>query len=301
MLVTPRRQPLEVQLVQTPFETEDGVGGFVVAVQRHLRAHKQREREAEGRLHDLDWIARIRDAMDNDRFVLHAQPIVEIATGKTIQHELLIRMLDDDGEVIPPAEFLGVAETYGLIGEIDRWVIRQAVLLAAEGHPVELNVSAHSLSDPTLYDFVDAELRREGADPGLLIFELTETALLERRGRGARVRRRASAERGCGLALDDFGTGYGGFSYLKRLPLDYLKIDIEFVRDLATDAGSRRWSGRSSPWLRVSGSRRSPRASRTRRRSPSCADFGVDYAQGYHTGHPAPLDQTLQTKASGPT
>ena len=102
--------------------------------------------------------------MANDGFVLHAQPIIDLKTGKTVQHELLIRMLGDDGEIIPPGEFLAVAENYGLIGEIDRWVIHQSVRLAAEGHAVELNLSADSLSDPGLFYYVDAELRR-GSTP----------------------------------------------------------------------------------------------------------------------------------------
>jgi PAS domain S-box-containing protein len=293
-LLTRGGTPLAVQLVQTPFMTEDGVGGFVLLIS-DVSKRKQRERDAAGRLHDLDWIKRIRDALDGDRFVLYAQPIVEIGTNRTIQHELLIRMLDEAGELIPPAEFLGVAETYGLIAEIDRWVIRQAVRLAADGHPVELNVSAQSVSDSTLFDFVDAELRRAGADPGRLIFELTETGLLGDEG-AAFAFATALGERGCGLALDDFGTGYGGFSYLKRLPLGYLKIDIEFVRDLVTDEGSQQVVQAVVALARGFGLKTVAEGVEDAHTLALLQGYGVDYAQGYHTGLPAPLDETILTK-----
>ena len=290
MLVRRDGSMLPVEQVQTPFETEDGVGGFVL-VFRDISERKARECEAEARLQDLACIERIHDALENDRFVLHAQPIVEISSGRVVQHELLIRMLDDSDSVVPPSAFLPVAENYGLITKIDRWVIREAVRLAAAGHAVELNLSADSLSDPTLYDFVDAELRRDDVDPSLLVFELTETALLHDEDAALSFAHHLG-ERGCGLALDDFGTGYGGFSYLKRLPVDYLKIDIEFVRDLVSDPASRQVVTAVVNLAQGFGLKTVAEGVEDDETLVLLGEFGVDYAQGYHTGRPAPLHQT---------
>jgi PAS domain S-box-containing protein len=163
---------LPVDQAMTPFQTRDGVSGFAV-VFSDIRERKQLERQAESKLVDLEWIERINHALSHDRLLLFAQPIVEISSRNVLQHELLIRMLDDDDAIIEPGKFLPVAEKYGLIGEIDRWVVRRCIEMAADGYGGELNVSAHSVSDPTFFDLVDAELLRTGADPALLIFELT--------------------------------------------------------------------------------------------------------------------------------
>jgi EAL domain-containing protein (putative c-di-GMP-specific phosphodiesterase class I) len=285
---------LPVQLVQSPFETEDGGGGFVV-VFSDISERKRQESDAHRKLHDLGWIERIRDALDQDRFVLYAQPIVEIATGRTVQHELLIRMLDDTGAPVPPGLFLPVAESYGSIGEIDRWVIRETVRLANAGHALEMNVSAQSLSDPTFYDYVESELRRSGADPALLVFELTETALVQDQAATEDFALRIHGL-GCKLALDDFGTGYGGFTYLKHLSLDFIKIDIEFVRDLATNPASRHVVQVVVALAGGFGLQTVAEGVEDARTLELLAAYGVDYAQGYHVGRPAPLAQTFDSE-----
>jgi PAS domain S-box-containing protein len=283
---------LPVQQVQTPFETDDGVVGFVVLFS-DISARKRQEDRATRKLHDLAWIEQIRDALDYDRFVLYAQPIVEIDSGRTVQHELLLRMLDVDGTTIAPGEFLPIAESYGSIGEIDRWVARKTVSLAAAGHAVEMNVSAQSLSDPTFYDYVESELRRSGADPALLVFELTETALVHDQVATENFARRVH-ELGCRLALDDFGTGYGGFTYLKQLPVDFLKIDIEFVRDLTTNPASRVVVEAVVALARGFGLKTVAEGVEDERALEMLRGYGVNYAQGFHMGRPAPLEETLE-------
>jgi predicted signal transduction protein with EAL and GGDEF domain len=171
-----------------------------------------------------------------------------------------------------------VAEEYGLITDIDGWVIQQAAQLAADGHHVGINLSAHSLSTAQLADRFEDVLRRTGADPALITIELTETPLVKDEQAAAGFIERIGGL-GCKLALDDFGTGYASFTYLKRLPVDYLKIDCEFVRDvvdnpagrhvvdavvrLARDFGQqtirRRRRGRTDP-VRAEGTRRRLRA-----------------------------------------
>jgi PAS domain S-box-containing protein len=282
---------LPVAYTAAPFQTPDGVKGCVVIfsdiTERKLeRARTERDLEA------LTWITRIRDALEHERFVLHAQPIVDLTTGAIVQHELLIRMVDEDGRPIPPGLFLPIAEEYGLIREIDRWVIGQAVALAAAGNPVELNLSAESLGDPSLFSVVESALSETGADPRLLVFELTETALLENesaaRGFIERVERL-----GCRLALDDFGTGYGGFTYLKRLPVHFLKIDIEFVRDLAQNPSSGHVVRAVVSLARGFGQKTVAEGVEDAATLELLRELGVDYAQGYGIARPAPAAEVL--------
>jgi PAS domain S-box-containing protein len=184
----------------------EGVGTVIVfrdisdEIAERLRV--RRELEA------LTWVGRIREALDENRMVLYEQPIVPL-TGSRPSAELLIRMVSRNGQVISPASFLGVAEKYGLITEIDRWVIAQAVRRAAGGRHVGVNVSAESIGSPDFLEYIENELLLSGADPADLVFEITETALMSDIERGHAF---ACGIVGLGstLALDDFGTGYGG-------------------------------------------------------------------------------------------
>jgi EAL domain-containing protein (putative c-di-GMP-specific phosphodiesterase class I) len=198
-----------------------------------------------------------------------------------------------DGEVIAPGLFLPIAEKYGLVCELDRWVIERAVTLAATGAPVELNISGQSIGELELLGHLEACLERTGADPSLLVFELTETAIVEDQPAA-----RAFAERlheiGCKLALDDFGTGYGGFTYLKQLPVDFLKIDIEFVRDLLTNAASRHVVQAVVELARGFGLKTVAEGVEDGATLELLRDLGVDLAQGYHIARPQPVEATDQ-------
>ena len=196
-----------------------------------ITARKEHEAQFENDVNDALWLGRIRDAIDDDRLVLYSQPIVDLLTGETVQHELLIRMLGEDGSIIAPGEFLPVAERYGLISEIDRWVILQAVNRAAGGEATEFNLSAASIGDPAVVRELASAIEETGADPSLLVVEVTETAMMNQLDAGRRFAEQVTAL-GCRLALDDFGTGFASLSYLKQIPAQLLKIDIEFVRDL---------------------------------------------------------------------
>jgi PAS domain S-box-containing protein len=282
---------LPVDFSTAPFETADGVRGSVV-VFSDVTERKAAQLLLEAQLESATWAGRVRDALDADRFVLHAQPIVSLADGSTVQHELLIRMLDERDGIIPPGRFLPTAEETGLIVDIDRWVAHEAIALAAAGHAVELNLSARSLAAPGMLDHIRDELRATGADPSLLVVELTETAL---------ITDAAAAERfiaglrdlGCGLALDDFGTGYGGFTYLKRLPIDYLKIDMEFVRDLTHSTASQEVVRAVVSLARGFGQRTVAEGVEDADTMALLRELGVDLAQGYVIARPAPLDDVF--------
>jgi PAS domain S-box-containing protein len=278
---------LPVAYTSAPCETAAGRPGAVVVFQ-DLTERGSRQARVEGDLEQLAWIERIKHALEDDRFVLHAQPIIDLATGDTVQHELLIRMLEADGSLVPPGLFLPVAEQFGLIRDIDRWVIGEAAVLAANGHPVEINLSADSLGDPDLFGFVASELAARGADASLIVLELTETALLANDEAACRFLQQVE-RLGCQVALDDFGTGYGGFRYLKRLPVDFLKIDVEFVRDLPQDVASQHVVHAVVNLARGFGHRTVAEGVEDQRTLELLREYGVDFAQGYAIGRPAPL------------
>ncbi|MHB1808288.1 MAG: bifunctional diguanylate cyclase/phosphodiesterase [Solirubrobacteraceae bacterium] len=252
----------------------------------------------------LAWVERIRAALDENTLVLHAQPVAETWTLRMTQYELLIRMRDDDGSLIPPGRFLPVAERYGLMKELDRWVIGAAIKLLeqqlAQGRRpvVELNLSGQSLGDADLAEHVGRELAVSEALATQLIFEVTETAAI-----GNMAAARSCAEQlhalGCRFALDDFGAGFGSFYYLKHLPFDFIKIDGEFVRKCVSNATDRLVVKAVVDLARGLGKRTvaefvgDPETLRILR------DLGVDYAQGFHIGRPAPLSDWLAAAEDG--
>ncbi len=158
-----------------------------------ITERKDREALLEYSVNDAVWLGRIRDAIDDDRLVLYRQPIVDLRTGETVHHELLLRIRGEDGSIVSPGDFLPVAERYGLISEIDRWVLRRAVELAAQGEPTEFNLSAASIDDPDILCELAAAIEETGADPALLVVEVTETAMMNQLDAGRRWRRSVSS------------------------------------------------------------------------------------------------------------
>ena len=294
-LVRPDGTELPVEYVATRLTSANGGGpsGWVV-VFRDLSDRVAREDELALQVEQVVWLTRIRHALDNDGFVLHAQPIVDLETGRTVQHELLLRMRDPDrpGALIAPDEFLPTAEALGVAPAIDRWVLARGFEFAAHGHPVEMNLSATSLEDATLPHLIEQLLSDSGADPGDIVFEITETALLENdftaRYFADRVR-----ELGCELALDDFGTGYGGFTYLKHYPLDYLKIDVEFIRDAVHNTASRHVIESVISLALAFGLRTVAEGVEDDATLQLLQELHIDFAQGYLLGRPGPAASAL--------
>jgi len=279
---------LPVSYTASPFQTEDGVGGCVV-VFADISQRKAHEANLQREADKLSWIGRIQDALAEGRFMLYAQPIVDLGSGASVQHELLLRMRGRDGEIVPPGAYLPIAEQYGLIGDIDRWVIAEGIEIAGTGLPVEINLSALSVGDRGTFDHIETCLHASRADPADIVFEITETAIV-----GDEQAARIFAERlrtlGCKLALDDFGTGYGGFTYLKQLPIDYLKIDIEFVRDLVTNPGSRHVVEAVVALADGFDLKTVAEGVEDAETGELLVALGVDFAQGYHFARPAPID-----------
>jgi diguanylate cyclase (GGDEF)-like protein/PAS domain S-box-containing protein len=239
----------------------------------------------------VSWLERIRGALADDRLVLHAQPIRNLRTGEIGHHELLLRMLGDDGELIPPGAFLPLAERFGLSPDIDRWVTERAIeLLAVDpgGTALEVNLSGPSLNDTTLLRIVEESVARMRVDPRRLIFEITETAAVANIPLARRFAERLMAL-GCRFALDDFGAGFGSFYYLKHLPFDYLKIDGEFV---AGCLGNRTDQLVIEAVVRIAqglGKETIAEFVETAELEAFLREQGVDHAQGFHVGRPMPI------------
>jgi PAS domain S-box-containing protein len=282
---------LPTSYTAAPLVTTEGLEGCVI-VFTDATVRQAEQRELRRKLEALSWAGRVQDALREERFVLYAQPILDLATDEIVQHELLLRMREPNGEIVGPASYLQIAEEHNLIGDIDRWVIRRASRLAARGLPVELNVSGGSISDPELITHIERCLQETGADPGLMVFEITETALVSDEQAGRNFVQRVH-ELGCKLALDDFGTGYGGFTYLKQLPVDYLKIDIEFVRDLRTSEASLHVVEAVVNLARGFGLQTVAEGVEDVETLTLLKRLGVDYAQGYYIARPGPLEDAF--------
>jgi len=236
----------------------------------------------------------LRDALEQDRFELVAQPILALAAKGVGRHELLIRLRAEDGRLLPPAGFLPEAERSGLIGEVDRWVVRRTLRLlhdaAAAGAdaPVSVNLSGPSMTDNRILDLLEAGLRDLPRSVSRPVFEVTETAaILDLDGARAFAERLASSD--CALALDDFGAGYGSFHYLKHLPFAHLKIDGDFVADLPRNRADQVVVRAIVAIAREMGMTTTAEFVGDAETVALLRGYGVDYAQGFHVGRPVAL------------
>ncbi|HWU36528.1 MAG TPA: EAL domain-containing protein [Candidatus Acidoferrum sp.] len=188
----------------------------------------------------LGWQGRLREAVAQDRFQLVAQPVLDLRHNRVAQYELLLRLAGEGGEVVLPGAFLEVAEQIGMIHDIDRWVVRQAINLLTQerlGSPpltLEVNLSAKAFGDTQLLPLIARELTAAALRPGSLVLEVTETAAITNIHQ-AQAFIRTLKGLGCRFALDDFGVGFSSFAHLKHLPVDFVKLDGSFIRNLARD------------------------------------------------------------------
>jgi PAS domain S-box-containing protein len=267
-------------------------------IQRDITERKRRERELLANVEAYTWLRRVRTALNEDRFLLYSQPIVEMRTGRVSGQELLLRMISDrgDGDVIEPGAFLPIAEEFDMVGEIDRWVIRHAIPLARD-REIALNLSARSIGDSSITKLIETEIRDLDVDPSWVTIEITETALV-RDMNAARSFTDRLERLGCALALDDFGTGYGSFTYLKHLPVQYIKIDVDFIRGLVHNPADR-MVVRSIVGVATSfGIKTIAEGVEDEATMDVLTDYDIDFAQGYHIARPAPVLQPLDIRVS---
>jgi diguanylate cyclase (GGDEF)-like protein len=243
--------------------------------------------------------AMLRQALAHGGLRLHYQPLVDLNTGALAGAEALVRLQHPDGRLVPPAEFIAVAEETGLVVPLGAWVVAEAAAQAAAwralqpvGAPpmtVTINVSGRQLATPGFAVEVGAAIARSGADASHLCFEITETALLDATGESVATVERLK-ELGVGLAIDDFGTGHSSLTWLRRLPADFLKVDRTFVAGLGTDAGDTAIVravldlGQALGLTTVAEGVETPEQLDVLRR------FGCHWAQGYHLARPGPAE-----------
>ena len=279
-----------------PLLNEQGDINAICTTSTDITERREEERTKHER---LQCSAQVHAALSQDRFVLYGQPIINLASMRVEQAELLLRMRTGPGEteLIAPGEFLPAAERFGLIGLIDEWVVDRAVQFAAAGHRVEVNLSAKTISDVRLVDRIERAVLDSGAAPGNLIFEITETAVADHLD-AAREFAQRLRKLGCAFALDDFGVGHGTFTYLKHLSLDYLKIDLQFVRDLLSDDSDGNVVCAIIGVARQFGIKTIAEGVEDQATLLELQRIGVDYAQGYWIGRPEPVAQMWNPTSS---
>jgi diguanylate cyclase (GGDEF)-like protein/PAS domain S-box-containing protein len=248
-------------------------------------------RQPEHMRDQLGWAERLRDALAHEHLTLYAQPIVDVATGACVRHELLLRLREPDGGIVPPKAFLPAAERFGLINDIDRWVVGAAIDLIAAADATTtyaINVSGLSLGDGGLLTLIADGLARAGLDPRRLVVEVAEADAVTDLN-VAREFMLGLREIGCLSALDNFGSGFSSFAAVRELPLDLLKIDGELIRPLPGAEHDRVLVKAIVDVARALGMRTVGEHVGSAEALAALRDAGVDLAQGYLLGRPRPV------------
>lgn len=263
-----------------------------------VHVYERLDSEPAQRHRELLRAATLRDALEQSRFRLYWQPIMTLGGERPepVCYEMLLRLLDDDGQIVPPAAFIPAAERFGLMTAIDRWVIDRALQIYVRhfaGTPVHIaiNLSGNSLNEESLLDFVRTRFQTLSIPPGKICFEITETAAIHNLAQAAELMQELKGL-GSQLTLDDFGSGLSSFRYLKALPIDYLKIDGSFVHTIDIKDSDRAIVAAINQLGHTLGMRTIAEHAC----SPAIVEqlrlLGVDYAQGYALGMPEPVDLT---------
>lgn len=261
------------------------------------RIHVYESSDAAERHQEMKWVARINSAREQERLELYYQPIVPIGTkgADYPQFELLLRMRDEDGKLVMPNEFIPAAERYNLMPSIDRWVIHEVleglIYRGDGGHDaymLTVNLSGTSLNDAKFLDFLLAELGAAQIAEGTLCFEITETAAIANLGSVVRFMRTLK-ERGCRFSLDDFGTGLSSLTYLKNLPVDYVKIDGQFIRNVIRDKADESVIDAIARMAKAFNIKTIAERVESRAVLKRLGEIGIAFAQGYFIAVPQPI------------
>jgi len=253
---------------------------------------------------EMHWVARIKQALEENRFCLYCQPIRPLAVEQHEPHyfEILLRKISAEGKLIPPMAFIPAAERYHMMPAIDRWVIRHAFaayrdLLNQHGSEVQcvftINLSGMSLGDPGLLNYIMDQLIQHGVPPTGICFEITETAAIVNLAHTMELIKTLK-EVGCGFLLDDFGSGMSSFAYLKNLPVDFIKIDGAFVRDIANNPIDLAMVQSIHGIARAMQIRTIAEFVESAAAVDMLRSMGVHYGQGYHLGKPLPVEQAIE-------
>jgi len=250
---------------------------------------------------EMQWVTRINQALEEDRLCLYAQPIVPLKGSHDGHYELLIRMIGENGEIIPPGAFLPAAERYGLMEKIDIWVIENAFSLLAQAPEfvdrtdlIAINLSGQSLVDNHFLELITSKLSKSKVAASKICFEVTETVAISNLTAAISFISRLK-KIGCRFALDDFGSGLSSFGYLKNLPVDFLKIDGMFVKDIVNDPIDYAMVRSINDIGQVMGMQTIAEFVEDDEIKGMLKAIGVNYVQGYGIGKPRPFTELLKS------
>lgn len=248
---------------------------------------------------EMQWVTRITQALEEDRFCLYAQTIAPLSSSTKEHYELLVRMIDEKGKIIPPGAFLPAAERYDLISKLDHWIVDHALTLLGN-NPVfldkidfiSINLSGPSLTNPEILTFITRRLKESGLPGKKICFEITETAAITNLNRATEFIA-ALKEFDCRFALDDFGSGLSSFGYLKNLAVDFLKIDGMFVKNIVDDPIDHAMVKSINEIGHVMGMETIAEFVENDEIKGMLREIGVDFAQGYGIAKPVPFDDLI--------
>ncbi len=272
-----------------------------------IHIYKQGDEEIAIRHGEMAWVNRIQEALNNDRFVLMAQSIASASDIKNgLRHfEILIRMLDDEDNMISPGQFLPAAERYNLSPEIDRWVVSNTFKWFSENNEqlamldlCSINLSGNTLSDDGFSDFLLQQFEQYEIPSEKICFEITETSAISNIDIAQRFIHSFSNELRCKFSLDDFGTGLSSFAYLKSMPVDFIKIDGQFVRDIINDPIDMAMVRSINEIGQIMGKKTVAEFVENEQILKQIKLIGIDYVQGYHISKPVPLSDLVKQGTS---
>jgi diguanylate cyclase (GGDEF)-like protein/PAS domain S-box-containing protein len=260
------------------------------------QVHLYEDSDAGMRHEEMKWVSRISSAFDDERFELFFQPIIGIGSNSDQSrghYELLLRMRDEAGQLVGPDQFIPSAERYNLMSKLDRWVIHEALSKLADRNKdgearftIAINLSGTSLSEDRFIDDVIEEVTRQALPPGAVCFEITETAAISNLSRVVHFMQ-SLKKLGCKFSLDDFGSGLSSFTYLKNLPVDYLKIDGQFISNVADNYVDESMVRAISQVGRAMGIETIAERVETKKVLEKLGTIGIEFAQGYYIARPA--------------
>jgi diguanylate cyclase (GGDEF)-like protein/PAS domain S-box-containing protein len=264
-----------------------------------IKIYDQSANQFQQRRGEMEWVSKLSKALDQNRFELYIQEIRPLDKSKIpfSKGEILLRMRDEEGNIVMPADFIPAAERYNMMAQIDRWVISEAIKLfqlqkgigsMKDIKEISVNLSAQSMTDDGMLDFIKQEFKNSGASPKNFCFEITETATISNMSSAHEFIYNLK-QTGCSFALDDFGSGFSSFNYLKNLPVDYLKIDGIFVKNIHEDSENRAMVEAINTMGHLMGKKTIAEFVCNPTIIEMLTEINVDYAQGYEISKPVPL------------